>query len=182
MSSRSKAGGAVIVSWEGCEVTLHEGRYGQYLKCNDTNYRIPRSFGEVTLDKVVAMISNTKSEAPASLGEHEGRPVLLAHGRYGAYLKWGDENFRLPRSVDTSSLTLDDAIGFIRTQREQKAISPVVLGQSAGKDVVVAHGRYGYYLKWDGSNIALPVKYRNDISSLTLDEAVELIRKKKGDA
>ena len=62
------------------------------------------------------------------------------------------------------------------------SIRPVVLGQSEGKDVVVAHGRYGYYLKWDGSNIALPMKYRNDISSLTLEQAVELIRRKKGEA
>ena len=172
----------MIGSWEGGDVTLHDGRYGQYVKWNDTNYRLPRGFGEVTLDKVVALITQDRSDAPVSLGDHEGRPVLIANGRYGAYLKWGDENFRLPRSVDTSSLTLDDAIGFIRTQSEQKAIRPVVLGQSEGKDVVVAHGRYGYYLKWDGSNIALPMKYRNDISSLTLEQAVELIRRKKGEA
>ena len=182
VAANSAKGGAVIGSWEGGDVTLHDGRYGQYVKWNDTNYRLPRGFGEVTLDKVVALITQARSDAPVSLGDHEGRPVLIANGRYGAYLKWGDENFRLPRSVDTSSLTLDDAIGFIRTQSEQKAIRPVVLGQSEGKDVVVAHGRYGYYLKWDGSNIALPMKYRNDISSLTLEQAVDLIRRKKGEA
>jgi DNA topoisomerase-1 len=44
------------------EVQLAVGRYGQYIKCGNTNYRIPAGLrgGEITLDDAIKVIDNGK--------------------------------------------------------------------------------------------------------------------------
>ncbi|MEA4860631.1 MAG: topoisomerase C-terminal repeat-containing protein [Sphaerochaeta sp.] len=46
----------------------------------------------------------------------------------------------------------------------------------------MASGRYGFYLKVGKDNVPLPAKYKKDealIESLTLEEAIEIIRAKR---
>ena len=76
------------------------------------------------------------------------------------------------------SISLEDAIKAIEKAEEIKSVQPVVLGQYEGKDVAATNGRYGYYLKWGTDNIALPSKYKKSVDGLTLEEAVEIIKKK----
>ena len=66
--------------------------------------------------------------------------------------------------------------------RMAKASTVKNLGEFEGDAVALATGRYGFYLKAGKDNVALPNEYKKDEEkalSLTLAEAVELIRTKR---
>ena len=165
--------------YEGHDLSILEGRYGRYIKWNGKNYSIPKSVGEVsTVDQAVQIIRRAEEEkTPSVLGMHNGHEVSLVSGRYGYYLKYNDANYRISQK-QAGSLDLAAAVSIIEKQDMERSIKPVSLGQLDGDEIIVSHGRYGYYLKYRGNNIALPSKYKNDVSGLTLDEASLLIRKK----
>ena len=165
--------------YEGHDLSILEGRYGRYIKWNGKNYSIPKSAGEVsTVDQAVQIIRRAEEEkTPSVLGMHNGHEVSLVSGRYGYYLKYNDANYRISQK-QAGSLDLAAAVSIIEKQDMERSIKPVSLGQLDGDEIIVSHGRYGYYLKYRGNNIALPSKYKNDVSGLTLDEASLLIRKK----
>ena len=63
------------------------------------------------------------------------------------------------------------------------AASPVAtIGLFEGTPVTIAHGRYGYYVKFGGENFALPNQYKRDEAaarSVPLDEVIAIIEKKR---
>ncbi len=166
--------------YEDKPVSVNDGRYGKYLKWNGKNYRIPRSQnGDLTLDEAIAIISAASQEKTSSvLGKYEGKDVQLVSGRYGWYLKCGEQNYRIQQKL-ASSITLDDAIAIMKKQDEERSIKPVSLGSYEGEEISILHGRYGYYLKHGRDNYALPSSYRQNADGLTFDEAVSVIKKKK---
>ncbi len=169
-----------IGSLDGSAVQLCTGRYGSYLKWNNTNYSIPRSQTTVDYDTAVSIIREaSKTKEPSTLGSLDGQDIQLLNGRYGWYLKYNGRNYRIPRRPDADRLTCDEAVSLIRAQDEQRAIKPVELGSYDGSEIVVSHGRYGWYLRHGRENIALPAKYRENPEGLTLEEAVEIIKAKK---
>lgn len=175
-ASSAAKDGTVLGSYNGQNITLHNGRYGYYLKWNGKNYRMSRGADSISFDEAVQEIE--KANQPASvLGQYKGSDIQLVSGRYGYYLKWNDGNYRISQR-SAGSISLEDAIKAIEKAEEIKSIQPVVLGQYEGKDVATANGRYGYYLKWGTDNIALPSKYKKSAEGLTLEEAVEIIKKK----
>ena len=162
--------GTVVASLDGAPITVHSGRYGAFLKWQGANFRI-NSEEPVTAELAIASVKAglDKKKGDVVLGELDGAPVSLAHGRYGAYLKWKGSNHRLPRGMDAPSF--DDAKRVLQEEAEARKQSDVVIGEYEGKPVLTAHGRFGYYLKWDGRNIALGAAYKNDVASLTLEDA-----------
>ena len=175
-ASAAAKDGTVLGSYNGQNITLHNGRYGYYLKWNGKNYRMSRGADSISFDEAVQEIE--KANQPASvLGQYKGSDIQLVSGRYGYYLKWNDGNYRISQR-SAGSISLEDAIKAIEKAEEIKSIQPVVLGQYESKDVAAANGRYGYYLKWGTDNIALPSKYKKSAEGLTLEEAVEIIKKK----
>ena len=170
--------GTVVASLDGAPITVHSGRYGAFLKWQGANFRI-NSEEPVTAELAIASVKAglDKKKGDVVLGELDGAPVSLAHGRYGAYLKWKGSNHRLPRGMDAPSF--DDAKRVLQEEAEARKQSDVVIGEYEGKPVLTAHGRFGYYLKWDGRNIALGAAYKNDVASLTLEDAIKAIEKKR---
>ena len=54
---------------------------------------------------------------------------------------------------------------------------PHSIGTFEGKEIYAAAGRYGPYLKYDGSNITLDKNI--DISKITLEQAIDYIKNKE---
>ena len=50
---------------------------------------------------------------PHEIGEYEGDTVSSNIGRYGPYLTYRNENFRLPRNANPLEMTLEEAIAII---------------------------------------------------------------------
>jgi DNA topoisomerase-1 len=108
-----------------------------------------------------------------------GKTVLVRLGRFGAMAQLGDRDDEdkifasLNPNQNLSTITLEEALDLF--------LLPKNLGQYENKDIIVANGRFGPYIKFDDKFISLPKDI--DPLSITLNEAIELIEaKRKADA
>jgi DNA topoisomerase-1 len=97
-------------------------------------------------------------------------------GRFGPYVKWGEDFISLPKGTDLSQVDLKAAIKVI--QEKQVADAPV--GQFQNKPITKGTGRFGPYLKWDGLFINVSKKYNfQKLSDAEMKELIEAKIKKE---
>lgn len=105
-----------------------------------------------------------------------GKPVSVKIGRFGPLVQIGDGDAdekpqfaSLQKGQSVSTITLDEALKLFDFPRH--------LGQFEGKDVSVAIGRFGPYVKHDGKFVSIPKD--TPPTQLTLQQAEELITAKR---
>ena len=105
-----------------------------------------------------------------------GEPVSVKIGRYGPVVQIGEsESEQKPRfasllkNQSMSTITLEEALKLFEFPR--------VLGEFEGKDVTVAIGRFGPYVRHDGKFVSIP--NGTAPAELSLSQAVELIHEKR---
>lgn len=112
------------------------------------------------------------------LGVHpeSGKQVSVKIGRFGPLVQIGDADAEekpqfasLLKGQSLATLTLDDALKLFEFPR--------TIGEYEGKDVTVAIGRFGPYVKHDGRFVSIPASVAP--AAISLDEAIELIEAKR---
>jgi len=126
-----------------------------------------QSIETITYEEALAL-----SNLQGTLGSYEGKELSAGVGRYGPYVKWGDEFVSIPRGTDLATVDTEMAIEFIKAK--QKADAPV--GEYNGKPITKGTGRFGPFIKWDGLFINVPRRY--DLQTITQAEMNELIEAK----
>ena len=102
-----------------------------------------------------------KTALPMTLGEYEGKEVVVGEGKFGPYVRYAGAFVSVPRGTDPLTLTLAQAIALIREHQD----SSTPLHQWG--DLKVIKGRYGYYIHTSGGNYQLP----KDVEAESLTEA-----------
>ena len=77
----------------------------------------------------------------------------------------------VPRGVDPSKVTLADALKYLSLPRN------LGKNEKTGKDIIASMGRFGPYVMEDGDFRS--VKAPDDVYSITLERALELLAKPK---
>jgi DNA topoisomerase-1 len=112
------------------------------------------------------------------LGKHpeSGKTVSVKIGRFGPLVQIGDADSdekpqfaSLLKGQSLATLTLEEALKLFEFPR--------TIGEYEGKDVTVAVGRFGPYVKHDGKFVSIPADIAP--SAISLEEAIELIDKKR---
>lgn len=90
--------------WQGEEVVVGEGKYGPYVRRAGVFTSLPKTVDPytITLDEAIALFEQKKQ---ADEPIHVFGEIQVLNGRYGAYLKTPEGNYRLPKSVDVQALT-----------------------------------------------------------------------------
>ncbi|WP_397542417.1 type I DNA topoisomerase [Roseovarius salis] len=110
------------------------GRYGPYVRHGRlyANLKDPEEVFTVGMNRAVEELakkaaSRGKGRGAAAkplkeLGEHpqSGGPVNVMDGRYGPYVKWDKINATLPKDVDPSEVTMDQAVELIAEKAAKK--------------------------------------------------------------
>jgi DNA topoisomerase-1 len=109
---------------------------------------------------------------PKTIGEFEGKEVIIGAGRFGPYVKFDDKFISLAKGEDPHEIRIARAIELIEAKRKLDA--PVY--KYDGKPVTKGVGRFGPYLKWNNMFINVPKRYNFD--ELSSAEIVELIEAK----
>ncbi|MFN4284430.1 MAG: type I DNA topoisomerase [Lacibacter sp.] len=162
------------VDAEGRKVVARMGRFGPMIQIGEaTDEEKPRfaslrkdqSIETITLEEALALF-----ELPRTLGTHEGQEVSVNTGRYGPYVKFGDQFVSLPRGEDPLEVTLERAIELI--QEKQQADAPIATYQNL--PVTKGKGRFGPFIKWNNIFINVPRKYNFDaLSKADIEELIE---------
>jgi DNA topoisomerase-1 len=177
----------------GQKVYLATGRFGPYVQLGETPEKpdkgkkapkprrasLPRgeSEGDVTLEQALRWLS-----LPRELGVHPetGAPIQANVGRFGPYVKHGDEFRSLAPTDDVYSITLERAVALLaepKVPRRRQAAAKTVLRELGARDdgraVKLYEGRYGPYVSDGTTNASVP--RGTDPSALELREATALL-------
>lgn len=134
----------------------------------------------VVVEDVAANAERAKGERLLGVDPESGKNVYVRLGRYGAMVQIGEAtDEEKPRFASLqgdqtmNSITYEEAMDLFKL--------PKTLGNYEDKEVVVANGRFGPYIKFDGKYVSLD-KGENPMS-VDMDRAIELIEeKRKADA
>ena len=170
------------------------GRFGPYVQLGETptdkksdkprRASLGRNFAEdtITLDDALKLLS-----LPRELGAADDGEVIVANiGRFGPYVKKGDDFRSLAPEDDVYTITLDRAKELLaqekKSMRRQRAAAKElkVLGPhpDSGAAVRVLDGRYGPYVTDGETNASLPKGTSPE--ALTMDEAKALLEARAG--
>ena len=100
---------------EGVAIIATKGRFGPYLKYGDRNVKLPRTADplKITLEECIRLIGETPETPAANAVIAEWGDLQIINGRYGPYLKAGQNNYRIPKGTDVSTLTEADCQAII---------------------------------------------------------------------
>ena len=123
--------------------------------------------GSLTYSSKASAPSRGGSEPGRSLGDHpEGGAVTVKAGRFGPYVKHGDDFRSLESEEQVFAITLEDAVELLRQPKrarkrpfgaDKKAPLRELGTNPAGVAVRLCDGRYGPYVTDGVVNATVPV-------------------------
>jgi DNA topoisomerase-1 len=171
----------------GKPVYLKVGRYGPYVqrgtpedeeKPKNASLLKGMSPENVTLEVALALLA-----LPRELGSNpQNALTVVAHnGRFGPYVKCGDETRSLPAGMSPIDITLDQALHLLAQPKAVRrgfgaARPPVRVFEESpvtGQKVQLLEGRYGLYLTDGATNASLPKG--TTVDELTQARVLELL-------
>jgi len=162
---------------DGEEVIARLGQYGPYVQKGPSEKRQFASLGKGQLVENISMEEALELlSLPRTVGEYKGIAVIAQKGRFGPYIKYGDNNFSMPKGANPHNISLDECIKIIETQDKKAEINPVIAEWSES-DISVMNGRYGPYIKHGGVNYKIPRGVKPE--TLTEDGCKQIIANSK---
>ena len=123
-----------------------------------------QSIYTITLNEALELFRNA---LPISLGEYEGKEIIVGEGKYGPYVHYDKLFISIPKGKDPLSLKQEEAIALI--EEKQQSNTPL---HEWGK-VQVLRSKYGAYIHTPEGNYRLPKG--TDGEALTEAEVKEII-------
>jgi DNA topoisomerase I len=167
-------------------VLLKSGRYGPYVATGERKSSLLRSQSpeSLTFEDALRLLALPRTVGVAADGEQ----VLAASGRYGPYVKKGDDFRSLETEEAIFTVSLDEALALLaapKTRGRRQAAAPLrELGVDpvTEKPLVVKDGRFGPYVTDGETNASL--RRGQSVESLTIENASELLsdRRARGPA
>jgi len=159
---------------DGQMITARLGQFGPYVqKGEGTN----RQFVSLAKGQIIENLSLEEAvklfNLPRTVGEYQGVNIIATKGRFGPYIKWGDQNVSLPKGKDPLTITVEDCVALIHADKAKKEAVALPLLDWPESGISVINGRYGPYIKYDNKNFRIP---RNvSVESLTEEKCKEII-------
>jgi DNA topoisomerase-1 len=167
-------------------VFLRVGRFGPYVqRVSPESDKKPQNASllkgmqpeDVDLETALRLLS-----LPRELGEHpkKGEKVTAHNGRFGPYVKCGDETRSLPGELSPLDVNLDQALELLaqpkRRGRGAQRKEPIKVFDASpvtGNPVQLLDGRYGPYVTDGATNASLPRGLSPD--EVTFERALDLL-------
>jgi DNA topoisomerase I len=164
--------------------SVRKGPYGFYVQLGrgdegekPKRVSLPKGLppADVTLDQALKLLS-----LPREIGIHpDGKKIIAGIGRFGPYIKHGDEFRSLRGDDDVLTIGINRAVALLAEPKKgggRRMPTPLrVLGNHPGDGAPVNlfSGRYGPYVAHGGVNATLPRDIEPE--TVTLEQALELL-------
>jgi DNA topoisomerase-1 len=173
-------------------IYVKTGRFGPYVQLGDPDPEdkkkkpkmvslLPTMSPEtVTIEDALKLL-----ELPRTLGQDDKGVDIVAHlGRYGPYIKRGDDTRSLAPEDNLLAIDRDRALVLLAQEkrRGRKTATPLKVFEDVkeldGGQIKLLDGRYGPYVSDGETNASLP-KTMEDPTSITLSHALELLEARR---
>ena len=162
-------------------VQLKSGRYGPYVQSGERKSSLlkTQSPDSVTLEEALKLLL-----LPRVLGKDpDGAEITTANGRYGPYVKRGDDFRSLESEEKLFTVTLEEALALLAAPktRQRRAAAPPLREMGPDpiteKPMVIKEGRFGPYVTDGEYNASL--RRGQTPEELTVEQASEMLADKR---
>lgn len=162
-------------------IVLKSGRFGPYVASGERKSSLLRTQtpDSLTLDEALKLLS-----LPRVIGvAPDGGEVVANNGRYGPYVKRGDEFRSLDSEDKMFTVTLDEALALLAAPktRQRRAAAPPLREMGVDplteKPLVIKDGRFGPYVTDGEFNASL--RRGQTPEELTIAQASEMLAEKR---
>ena len=157
----------------GKTVLVRLGKFGPIAQIGDADdeekkfasLRAEQNIGNINLEEALNLFL-----LPKNLGTYQGEEVEVAIGRYGPFVRFGKVFVSLPRGEEPLDVTLVRAQEII----DEKMLADAPIAVYKGEGVQKGTGRFGPFIKWNGTFINVSKKYNFDnLSQQDIEELIE---------
>ncbi len=127
-----------------------------------------QSVNTITLEEALKLF-----EFPRIIGEFEGYEVSVAIGRFGPYIKHNNKFISIPKDLEPTAVSIEDAQELIISKREAETKKLIKTFEQDEK-LQILNGRYGVYIAYDKSNYKIP-KTVKDPEALSYEECMNIV-------
>lgn len=166
----------------GRRVSVKIGRFGPVVQIGDSSDEEKPQFASLAKDQSVFDITLEQAlklfDLPRTLGEYEGKDVVVGVGRFGPYVRHDGKFVSIPKDIQPTSISLEEAEELINAKRQAEA-QKVVKIFDEDPDMQILNGRYGVYIAYKKSNFKIPRTVENP-AELTLEQCMEIVNSQAG--
>ena len=109
-----------------------------------------QSMSTITLEEALKLF-----DLPRTLGDFEGKTVVVGIGRFGPYIRHDGKYVSLPKEFTPQGVSLEDAIMLIQQKREQES-QRFIKKFDEDDELELLNGRFGPYIAYKKKNYKLP--------------------------
>lgn len=165
----------------GHAVKARIGRFGPMVEIDGAEGEKPR-FASLKKGQLIEAI--TLEEAlelfalPRTVGKYGDDDVVVGIGKFGAYVRYGNNFASLAKSDDPYTLTYERAVELIESQKKTATAAATPIKTFAEDvDLAIKNGRYGAYIAYKGKNYRIPRGKKAEL--LSYEECVNIVNNTK---
>lgn len=161
----------------GKNVYTRVGRFGPMVQIGENDDKEKPRYASLRSDQLTSTITLDEAlklfELPRTLGQYEGKDVVVGVGRFGPYVRFDSKFVSLGKEDNPYSITVERAIELIEEKRRQEREKLIKAFDEDGGKTQLLNGRYGPYITRDKVNYKIPKG--TDPSTLTWEKVEEII-------
>jgi DNA topoisomerase I len=172
----------------GLDVTVQVGRFGPYVQIGEQekgSKKKPKRASllkdmdpeQLDFETALGLLSLPRDVGPGLDGTGS---ILVHNGRYGPYIKWGDQTRSLTEGLSPLTLTVEQAIELLKTPAPRSRGPQIIKSLGADeekREIQLKSGRYGPYVTDGETNATLPKG--TDVETVTIEIANEMLALKR---
>jgi DNA topoisomerase-1 len=111
--------------FEGKSVTVAIGRFGPYVRHDNKFISLEKNIDDpysIDLERAIILIESKREKDLNAIIKvfKENQDVKLLNGRWGPYISYKKNNYKIPKNVDASKLTMEDCMQLIEKETAPK--------------------------------------------------------------
>ena len=126
-----------------------------------------QSMSTITLEEALKLF-----DLPRTLGDFEGKTVVVGIRRFGPYIRHDGKYVSLPKEFTPQGVSLEDAIILIQQKREQES-QRLIKKFDEDDELELLNGRFGPYIAYKKKNYKLPKG--SEPASLTFADCMKIV-------
>jgi len=159
----------------GSKVFARLGKFGPLVQIGDPELGETPQFANLPKDERIETITLETAlllfRLPKDVGLFEEKPMVVADGRFGPYIRHDSKFYSLPKGEDPHSVEMQRAIEIIEAKRKADA-EKLIKEFAENPEVKILNGRWGPYITVGKQNVKIPKDL--EATDLTLEKCLEL--------
>ncbi len=114
-----------IGNYENKELIVSIGRFGPYIRYDSKFYSLKKGTDDpysITMERAIEIIrdKNEKDKNKIIKSFKEEPELMILNGRWGPYISYRKENFKVPKTADPARLSYEDCLKIIKEAEKRK--------------------------------------------------------------